>query len=105
MVFKEVVNPTNQVALHRFYLAREQLLEMRFNFFNNAVFIDGNLQFRVHELVKLLNVVIAQNNVFSRLNPERIKQRHQERERMKKERQNSQQLEHEAMKSNDAVLL
>lgn len=48
---------------------------MRFNFYNNAVFIDGNLQFRVYELVKLLNVVIAQNNVFSRLNPERIEER------------------------------
>jgi len=72
MVFKEVVNPANQVALHRFYLAREDLLEMRINFFNSAVFINGNLQFRVYELVKLLNVVIAQNNVFSRLNPERI---------------------------------
>jgi len=72
MVFKEPDNPINQVALHRFYLAREDLLEMRINFFNNAVFINGNFQFRVYELVKLLNVVIAQNNVFSRLNPERI---------------------------------
>ena len=72
MVFKEPDNPLNQVALHRFYLAREDLLEMRINYFNNAVFINGNFQFRVYELVCLLNAVIAQNNIFSRLNPERI---------------------------------
>lgn len=41
---------------------------MRINFYNNAVFINGNLQFRVYEFVTLINQIIARNNIFQRLN-------------------------------------
>ena len=41
---------------------------MRANAYTNAVLINGGLQFRVYELVGLINAIVAKNNVFSRLN-------------------------------------
>ena len=57
-----------QTAIAKFYLTQAEILEMRANAYTNAVLINGGLQFRVYELVGLINAIVAKNNVFSRLN-------------------------------------
>jgi len=74
------------VALHRFYLSQEEILEMRMNFYNNAVFINGYLQFRVYEFVTLINQIIARNNIFQRLNKLESDKRRTDMDKARKDR-------------------
>lgn len=55
------------VVLESFEISREQLCEMRRNFACQVVAILGKtkFQFRVFELLKILNKVISQNNIFA----------------------------------------
>ena len=57
----------DQVVLENFEISREILVEMRRYFACHSTIIFGMLQFRVHELVKCLNGIIAMNNIFSSL--------------------------------------
>ena len=57
----------DQIVLENFEISREILSEMRRNFACHSTIIFGMLQFRVHELVKTLNQIIAMNNIFSSL--------------------------------------
>lgn len=62
-----------RVALHNFYITQEGLLEMRANFYNNMVTIEGGIQFRVYDFVLKLNEIVGKSNVFARLNPDEMK--------------------------------
>ena len=75
LMFKDYNMPDNRQVLDQFYVSQERILEMRHSFFNNAVYIEGKLQFRVYEFVKLLNTIIARNNIFDRLKQSNIDQR------------------------------
>ena len=54
----------DSVVLENFQITREILMEMRRNFAFHSLINFGMLQFRVHQLVKELNAIIAMNNIF-----------------------------------------
>lgn len=78
---------------------------MRANFFNNVVYYNDNLQFRVYQLVKLLNSIVGSNNVFGRLNDQNLDEKKEKKARKKRNRAKDQQAEQEIIKSNLAMLL
>ena len=57
----------DQIVLENFEISRDVLCEMRRNFACHSTIPFGMLQFRVYELVKTLNQIIAMNNIFSSL--------------------------------------
>lgn len=61
-----------EVVLESFEISREQLSEMRRNFACQVVAIFGKtkFQFRVFELLKVLNKVVSQNNIFAEVSKE-----------------------------------
>ena len=86
-IFKDKNLREQQVVLHRFYLSQGEILEMRQKLYCNAVFINGNLQFRVYQFIKLLNTIIGKTNVFQRLNPALSDKEQKDRERKRRERE------------------
>ena len=59
---------------------------MRANFFYNVVYYNDNLQFRVYQLVKLLNSIVGSNNVFGRLNDLNHDEKKEKKARKKRNR-------------------
>ena len=67
----QFVRRKEEVVLESFDISREMLSEMRRNFSCHSIVTFGQTQFRVFELVKTLNQVVCQNNIFTEVQASR----------------------------------